>query len=737
MSGNTQPQPLTQYQAFTNPNQMSEMLMSNLLLSKLGSVMETNFAFTGLNILKLMLLLSAGEIKNSITTLLTYFVDYIKKAPEAFFNMIMYLSTFIKFNKKVKLIKNETTMTENNVKVVSINIEDTFLLSFCNYVLKSKNCSFKKSTTDATVKNTKDNTVNIEINNIIIKFNDYRLTLVDSLTYGKNIYTDDINSVTYNSIKVLADVKSYLNLLTDQQKDIVRGIYNHTETLAAEENKSTINFVRSKIGNRTYTENNYTEETIANLLLTKYKNFDKDETFIIILIVAFIINNYTSIGCISTSLSQLQKFNTMLFDRRNIYNDQYATDIKKLQSNTSADDYWSLIEKYMEKIQMDTTLVRDIFISFTLPIENISNSTSNINNPNKALKFIVSPNNDIDTEQILTDLIKEIYNSYTKNTTKTKIYYIKLEDDVKTVEINNPEYEDYENKKKILEQLKPTDTSSNMLLYEFMNKQIPPKMIIKETKSKKIECKFLNEMEKDFDTLFLREEDKDKLKNSLDMFKNNGHTLQKLGLQNKFNLLLYGEPGTGKSTTIQAVANYLQKDIYYIDLQKIETNEDLHMVFEYVNKNVNNSGIIVMEDIDAMTDVVLKRTGTLNEYNVNDIISNQKNKLTLEYLLNILQGTLTMDNSIFIVTTNYIDHLDPAFYRDGRFDVKIELKLCDKYQIKNIYKKMVDKELPEKVLELIPNDKFSPANIIYHVKNYIFNNSVDPMKIMEPFVYIS
>ena len=50
--------------------------------------------------------------------------------------------------------------------------------------------------------------------------------------------------------------------------------------------------------------------------------------------------------------------------------------------------------------------------------------------------------------------------------------------------------------------------------------------------------------------------------------------------------------GTGKTTTIQAVATFLQRDIYYVDLQKAKLNEDLQMIFEYVNKHVPNSGIV-------------------------------------------------------------------------------------------------------------------------------------------------
>ncbi len=42
---------------YTNPNQITDMLMSNLLISKLGNVMESQFELTGPNILKMLLLL--------------------------------------------------------------------------------------------------------------------------------------------------------------------------------------------------------------------------------------------------------------------------------------------------------------------------------------------------------------------------------------------------------------------------------------------------------------------------------------------------------------------------------------------------------------------------------------------------------------------------------------------------------------------------------------------------------
>ena len=136
-----------------------------------------------------------------------------------------------------------------------------------------------------------------------------------------------------------------------------------------------------------------------------------------------------------------------------------------------------------------------------------------------------------------------------------------------------------------------------------------------------------------------------------------------------------------------------------------------------------------------MTDVVHKRGNEVkDDMKVSEIINNQESKLSLEYFLNILQGTLTMDGSIFIVTTNHLEVLDPAFYRDGRFDVKIELKLCDHHQIKEIFKMMMKRDLSKEILDKIPENKYPPATIIYHIKNYIFDSDVSDEEVMNLFI---
>ena len=321
-------------------------------------------------------------------------------------------------------------------------------------------------------------------------------------------------------------------------------------------------------------------------------------------------------------------------------------------------------------------------------------------------------NNDIDES-----------NEFMKKNYEKKIKQFKKKEVIKTLE--NPEYKHYLDKKALLEKMETKEgTHTGILMGEFFKCRVPDKEIIEKVFEPSILTKQINEKFKTFETLYLREPDIKKLMSILNKFKNSTQLFDEYGLPNKLGIMLYGLPGTGKTTTIHAIASYLQKDIYYVNLSTVESNEELQLVFDHIVLQVTGGGIIVFEDIDAMTNVVHDRVNNL---------MNDNDKLTLEYFLNLLQGSLTRDGTIFIATTNHLDKLDPAFYRTGRFDVKIDMKLCNHYQIGQIFKKFVGKQINEKVLKLIKEDIFTPADIIYHLVNYIECEDDDEL-IMDKFI---
>ncbi len=321
------------------------------------------------------------------------------------------------------------------------------------------------------------------------------------------------------------------------------------------------------------------------------------------------------------------------------------------------------------------------------------------------------------------------------NLDKTTINICKIKLNKKEVktEIPNPDYQSYLEKKEMLEKMSSSSNQSNTsetLIKELAN--IPPKTICQTIISKEIVSEIVNSDFKSFDTMYLREVDEKKLLSVLSKFKSNKELLKSLGLPNKLCVMLDGLPGTGKSSTILTIASYLKKDIYYLSFgDTIETNEDLQMIFDHVVKNCNG-GIIVAEDIDAVGSLLHTRTSNIKQ-NATETVETTTQKLSLAYVLNLLQGTITPDNLIFIATTNYIEKLDPAFYRHGRFDVRITFKLADYYQMNKIYNKFFQRSIPNNLIGRIVEDKYTPAQFIFTIKDYISEDFPDEI-ILQDFL---
>jgi hypothetical protein len=315
-----------------------------------------------------------------------------------------------------------------------------------------------------------------------------------------------------------------------------------------------------------------------------------------------------------------------------------------------------------------------------------------------------------------------------------KTYVLKVKHTYETKLLDNPEYAEYESTKQMVLAANKNDSSlPNATTLAMLVSKAPPKHLKEVTVLHEVEQEEVTEIFKDFSTLYLRKNDKECLLNCLHQFKNKKDVLRSLGIPHKLGIMLYGLPGCGKTSTISAIATYLEKDLFYVHLNNIKTNEELKMIFDHVNKKCVNGGIIVMEDIDAMTTVVHKRDVLNRELCVSEINCSSDGPLTLEYFLNILQGSLTVEGTIFITTTNHLEVLDPAFYRDGRFDIKIEMLPCDHHQMNDIYFKFFNKNIRDDLLDRIPENKHVAAEFIFHFVRYIHAQTSDEV-MLEPFL---
>ncbi|KAJ3083758.1 hypothetical protein HDU99_006522 [Rhizoclosmatium hyalinum] len=83
----------------------------------------------------------------------------------------------------------------------------------------------------------------------------------------------------------------------------------------------------------------------------------------------------------------------------------------------------------------------------------------------------------------------------------------------------------------------------------------------------------------------------------LETFANDKHFYKRMGLPYRRGYLFSGKPGTGKTSLINAISATYNRDLYYINLADIKSDNELQSAFSSVSKG----SIIVFEDIDAQS----------------------------------------------------------------------------------------------------------------------------------------
>ncbi|MCE4224732.1 AAA family ATPase [Methylobacterium sp. C25] len=160
------------------------------------------------------------------------------------------------------------------------------------------------------------------------------------------------------------------------------------------------------------------------------------------------------------------------------------------------------------------------------------------------------------------------------------------------------------------------------------------------------------------------------------------------GLTYKLVILLHGEPGTGKSSLIQAIASHFNRDLYCVD-RLVALGPEIGRF---------KNGILAIEDIDTLGS--LKREagetapvpGTIGDA-----------KALLHGVLNTLDGLATPHGLITIITTNHVAALDPAMVRPCRIDLKLEVSALDYDAFAEMFASYYDGAMPA-----LPREAYRP-----------------------------
>lgn len=139
----------------------------------------------------------------------------------------------------------------------------------------------------------------------------------------------------------------------------------------------------------------------------------------------------------------------------------------------------------------------------------------------------------------------------------------------------------------------------------------------------------------------------------------------------RFGVLLYGQPGSGKSSLVRGIAQTLNMPVYSYDLATFGNAE---FVRQWEGMLSNAPCVALIEDIDAVFE---GRENTT---------TGEDTGLTFDCLLNAISGVANANGVLLFITTNRVESLDHAIgrpnakgisTRPGRVDRAVEMSELD------------------------------------------------------------
>lgn len=186
-------------------------------------------------------------------------------------------------------------------------------------------------------------------------------------------------------------------------------------------------------------------------------------------------------------------------------------------------------------------------------------------------------------------------------------------------------------------------------------------------------------------TTIVNKEIKKAIMDQLEDLFNNKDWYESKGFPYKKTLVFHGEPGTGKSALICALASHYEKNLCLLDISTARSD-----TFQKLLMNIPPNSFVAIEDFDHGSTKkrsslfsslsMSRRKQHLQTSNENEAIEtpadaaeandirDEYSALSLTTILNSLDGVVRLDDVVLFMTTNHLENIDPAVIRKGRVD---------------------------------------------------------------------